>query len=354
MKNFKRIFAIVAALIMAFACFNTISFAEKLPKEALPVSAGIGALRGQFESGVAPQTAGYALDYKYYSPVGIEDDTKYPLVIFLHGIGHGDYPGSQLDDSDMAYWASAEFQARFAESGGGFILMPRSPENYMIYWGENLIEPLRALIDDFIEKHKENIDTTRIAITGSSAGGAMVWNMLDAYPEYFSAAFPIASTEMPTEFTVKKASGTAIWIIASKLDPVVNYAMNTLPIWAMVKNNNDHPENCRLSSFSEVYNPDGQSSSDNHHLAGVITYDLHTHGEGVYPGVETVDGLGNTVDLTSPNGLISWLSAIHSDFDGVTQSEPAGLIETILAKVKAVFSNIFLFIVHIFQEILGL
>ncbi len=354
MKNIRRTFAMIMSVLLIFTCFQSMSFAEKIPKEALPVSVGVENLRAQFESDVGPKSGGYALDYKYYSPVGIEDDTKYPLVIFLHGIGHGDFPGSQLADSDMAYWASAEFQARFEDAGGGFILMPRSPEDKLTYWGENLIEPLHVLIDDFIEKHKENIDTTRIAITGSSAGGAMVWDMLDAYPEYFSAAFPIASTEMPTLITVNKASGTAIWILASKLDPVVNYVTNTLPIWAMVKGNNDHPENCRLSSFTEVYNPDGSSSSDNHHLAGVITYDLHTHDEGLYPSVETVDGLGNTVDLTSPNGLISWLSSIHSDFTGTAESDPPGIIETIFAHIKSFFSNILLFFVHIFQEILGL
>lgn len=327
---------------------------EKIPKETLSVSAGAKALRGEFDSGVGPKTKGYALDYKYFSPVGENDDTKYPIVIFLHGIGHGDYVGSQLDDSDMAYWASTEFQARFDDAGGAFILMPRSPEEKLIYWGEGLIEPLRALIDDFIAQHKDNVDTTRIAITGSSAGGGMVWFMLEAYPQYFSAAFPIASTKTPVRSEVKDAHETAIWLIASKKDPIVNYAFSTLKIWDDIVETNDHPENCRLSSFSTVYNPDGKKSSDNHHLANVITYDLHTHDEGIYPDVETVDGLGNVVDLTSPNGLISWISSIHSDYDGTPASGTGEFFMTIFSHIIHFLRNGMLFGVHIIQEILGL
>ena len=91
-------------------------------KTALPTSAGIGALRSEFSEAVADEAGGYALDYCYYSPVGQNDTSKYPVVIFLHGIGHGDYPGSQLEDSYMPYWASKELQSRFT-SGGAFIVL---------------------------------------------------------------------------------------------------------------------------------------------------------------------------------------------------------------------------------------
>lgn len=351
----------IIAAVIAFSALQLFAFADELepvevsiPKEALPTSSGLEALREQFEDDVAPSTNGFELDYKYYSPVGENDTTKYPIVIFFHGIGHGTYVGSQLADSGLAYWSSSELQSRFEDAGGAFIIMPRCPENYMIYWGDSLVDPVRALIDDFIAKHKENVDTTRIAITGSSQGGAMVWKMLDAYPEYFSAAFPIASTETPFSGTIRKASGTAIWLIASKYDPIINYAASTLLIWAQVKASNKNPGSCRLSTFGNVVKPDGTESSDNHHLAEVISYDLHTLDDGVYPSVETVDGNGNIVDLISPNGLISWISTVHSDFDGVTKSKEAGILEIIFNAIEGFFQNIGLFIVRIFQRALGL
>lgn len=346
MKKIISILLTVVLIALSIPCYASAA------KKPLSTSAGIEKLRGQFESGVAPKTDGHALDYEYYSPVGGKTDkTKYPLVIFLHGIGHGEHKGSQLADSNMPYWSSSELQARFSD-GGAFILLPRAPEDKNEFWGESFIEPLRALIDDFIRQHKDNVDTTRIAISGSSQGGAMVWMMLEAYPEYFATAFPLASTKTPTPSLVKKASSTAIWLIASEKDPVVNYVLSTLPIWDSIKRYNDNPANCRLSTIGTVYNPDGKKSSDNHHLANVITYDLHTMDNGLYPNMETVDGLGNTVNMKAPNGLIKWISSVHSDFTG--NQESASNHVNIFEKVIEIFRNMMLEVVHVVQMILGL
>ena len=344
----KKILSLILVCFILLASLAVPSFATKKP---LSVSAGISALRGQFSSAVAPKAGGRALDYAYYSPASANDGKKYPVVIFLHGIGHGGSVGSQLADSDMAYWTSAELQSRFT-AGGAYIILPRCPENNIEFWGESFIEPLHALIDDFIAKNRANVDTTRIALTGSSQGGAMVWMMLDAYPEYFSAVFPIASTETPLPSVLKKASGTAVWLIASKLDPVVSYPLATLPLWNNVCQYNDHPENCRLSSLGTVYLPNGSRSSDNHHLAGVITYDLHTLNNGLYPEMSTEDGYGRTVDLTAPNGLIRWISTVHSDFNGNAQS--GGSAVNPVKRVIEIIRNFFLEIVHLFQKLLGL
>ena len=345
----KKIISVFLAVMFFVSSFAVSSSAWG--KEALPVSAGLEQLRAQFESDKAPETNGKELDYVYYSPVGTFDNEKYPIVIFLHGIGHGDYEGSQLADSGMAYWASQELQSRFSE-GGAFIIMPRCPENETKYWGESFIEPLRALIDDFIEKHADNVDTTRISITGSSQGGAMVWMMLEAYPEYFASAFPIASTDSPTASRIEKCSSVAIWMIASKKDPIINYYLATTPVWKNVCVYNLNPANCRLSTFGTVYNPDGSKSSDNHHLAGVITYDLHMLDDSNFDGLTTVDGNGNEIDISAPNGLIKWISEIHSDFDGVSKSEPE---ETSVPKlIIEVLRNLLLKVVHFVQNLLGL
>ena len=344
----KKVLSIILAIVLIAVSIPACAFAA--PKKPLSLSAGIEALRGQFQSGIGPKTDGYALDYEYYSPAGKIDNNKYPLVIFLHGIGHGGYVGSQLADSDMPYWTSSELQARFSE-GGAYILLPRAPEEKIDFWGESLIEPLHALIDDFIKTHK-NVDTTRISITGSSQGGAMVWYMLDAYPEYFATAFPLASTKTPTTSILKTSSATAIWLIASKKDPIINYELATMPTWRNICKYNDHPENCRLSSLGTVYNPDGSKSSDNHHLAKVITFDLHTLNGGLYPEMTTVNGDGKTLDLTSPKGLIKWISSVHSDFDGITESSSTRV--NFITKIVEAIRNVGLQVVHIVQVILGL
>ena len=104
----KKFIAVLMVLCFAVLPLSVSAEVTSSRKPALSKSAGIEALRDEFESDVAPEVGGHALDYCYYSPVGENDDTKYPLVIFLHGIGHADYPAYQLNDSDMPYWASSE------------------------------------------------------------------------------------------------------------------------------------------------------------------------------------------------------------------------------------------------------
>lgn len=352
MKAFKRVLSVFLALVLLSLVFATgVSAAGRKP--ALPTSAGIAALRNEFDSDVAPKAGGYALDYCYYSPVGKNDKTKYPLVIFLHGIGHADYVGAQLADSDFPYWASAELQSRFA-SGGAFILLPRAPENKLVYWSTTLIEPLRAAIDDLIAKHGSNIDTSRIFIGGSSAGGEMTWNMITAFPSYFAGAFPLAATGSVTAGDVKACADVAIWMIASTMDPAVNYVTTTLPLWNNVCEYNKHPENCRLSAFSKVIEPAGGAASDNHHLAKVVTYDLHMLDGSTYPNVTTKDGNGNTLDLSGNNGMISWMNAVTSDYVGNAGSGSGNVNVNGITYALNIVRNFLLKIVNIFQRIFGL
>ncbi len=353
MRSFKRIVVFSLVLSLCLSIFSLGTFAESQRKPTLPTSAGIQALRDEFQSDVAPKENGYALDYCYYSPKGENDDTKYPIVIFLHGIGHADYVNAQLDDSDMPYWASTELQGRF-ESGGAYILLPRAPEDRMVYWNTDLQSPLRALIDDFILKHKDNVDTTKIFISGSSAGGEMAWNMITTYPEYFAGAFPIAATGAVTQSDVKVCADVAIWMIASTKDPAVNYTLVTTPLWNNVCEFNNNKANCRLTSLTEVVEPQGSSASDNHHMAKVITYDLHMLDGSTYPNATTVNGNGETVNLTSPNGLIYWMNEVSSDFDGTPAQEDTNFITAFVQRIVNIVRNLGLKVVNIIQRILGL
>lgn len=349
MKMFKKILAVLMVVCLCTATFAFGASAGR--KTALPKSAGIEALRDEFVTDVAPKAGGYALDYSYYSPVGSNDNTKYPVVIFLHGIGHADYVGAQVDDSDMPYWASKELQSRFSV-GGAFILLPRAPEDKLVYWSSSLLESLRSVIDDFIAKNGKNVDTTKIFIGGSSAGGEMTWDMISTYPEYFAGAFPIAATGAVTAGDVKACSDVAVWMIASTLDPVVNYAVVTLPLWSMVCQYNSNPAKCRLSSFTSVTEPAGNSASDNHHMAKVVTYDFHMLDGSTYKGVTHKDGNGNELTLESPNGMIKWMNSVSSDFDGNAAAD--GDEVNFFVRIFNFIRNIGLKIVNIFQRILGL
>ena len=111
--------------------------------------------QASFKDGIGPETNGYTMDYKYFSPIKSENDlTKYPIVIWLHGLGGNSDPGSQMSGSDIAAWGTSELQSRFTETDGAFIIVPRSPKT--IGWDSTLIPTLKATIDDFVKNNEEN------------------------------------------------------------------------------------------------------------------------------------------------------------------------------------------------------
>jgi len=222
----KKITAIILSL--------TLFFSFIVSSNALSIEGGIDLLKNEFVADEGPIVNGYSVDYSYFSPVKENDATKYPLVVWLHGMGDGAEPGLQVKKSNIAYWASDEFQARFDPAGGAFILAARSREEDNIFWGNQMIEPLRAAIDEFIAENKNNIDLSRIYVGGYSMGGKMTLKMAVAYPEMFAAAFPICPAWSPSEELCEKIADMPIWITSSTRDPLVNYYLAVSPTFERI------------------------------------------------------------------------------------------------------------------------
>lgn len=283
---------------------------------ALSIEGGIEPLKEQFVFGEGPVAGGYSIDYRYFSPVGEDDTTKYPLVIWLHGMGDGAEEGAQVAKSNIAYWASDEFQSRFEPVGGAFVFAARSREENNIFWGNELIEPLRAAIDDFIEKNKENIDLSRIYVGGYSMGGKMTYKMAIAYPELFAAAFPICPAWSPADEKLEKIADIPVWLTSSRRDPIVNYYLCVSPTWDRLVEISNVAEECRFSTLTKVCDEDGSATASSHHAWFAVNHDMFSDADGDYPYMTTVNGLGENVALEYPDGMISWLCSHTSDYDG--------------------------------------
>lgn len=304
----KKFMAIVLSLVCILSC--------AFGANAVSLEKGIEELQAQFVKGVGPVTGDYSIDYRYYSPVKENDSSKYPLVIWLHGMGDGSEEGKQVEKSNIAYWVSDEFQSRFKSSGGAFILAARSLEENNIYWSNDLIEPLRAAIDDFIAKNKVNIDLSRIYIGGYSMGGKMTLKMAVAYPEMFAAAFPICPAWAPSEELTAHLSDMPVWLTSSTRDPLVNYFFAVSPTWDTIISTSNVPEKCRFTTLTKVCYQDGTKTGSSHHSWFAVNYDMFSLENGDYPYMSTVNGLGEEVNLIYPDGMISWLSQQTSDYDG--------------------------------------
>lgn len=315
----KRITAIFLVIICVFV--------YPMSAGALSLNGGIEPLKAEFVKGEGPVIGEYSIDYRYFSPVKGKDTAKYPLVIWLHGMGDGSEEGKQVTKSNIAFWASDEFQSRFVPSGGAFIFAARSREENDLCWSNEMLEPLRAAIDEFIAENKSNIDLSRIYVGGYSMGGKMTLKMAVAYPEMFAAAFPICPAWSPSDELVKKIADVPVWITSSTRDPLVNYYFAVSPTFERIAANSNVAEKCRLSTLNKVCYQDGSKTSSSHHAWFAVNYDMFTDKNGDYYSMSTVNGFGEEVKLTYPDGMISWLSQQTSDYDG-TPCEGTGNINS--------------------------
>lgn len=334
----KKTLSVILALIIVFSVVSITASAKKVL--VIPEC---------FEKGVGPETNGYSIDYRYFSPVKEKDSTIYPLVIWLHGMGDGEYEGKQVAASDIVSWTNDDFQSRFKDSGGAFIFAPRSVEEQKLYWNDELVYPLRAAIDSFIEKNKENIDIERIYVGGYSMGGKMTLKMAVAYPDMFAAIFPICPAWIPGDEAVELLKDTPIWLTSGALDPLVNYYTYVMPTWDRICKFSNNPENCRLSTLTMTLFPDGKPTSSSHWSWYSVNNDMFSAKNADYPLMKTQNGLGENIKLTYPEGMIFWLSGFRSDFNGTkatdigngealkTDGRPRGL-----ERITTFFKNFFI------------
>lgn len=302
----KLISILLAVMLIAFA---------GVPAFAATMADGNGVLCNQFVYGVGPEIDGWSVDYRYFSPVKENDTAKYPLVVWLHGMGNGGNEGVQVSASNICYWSSEEFQSRFT-NGGAFILAPRSDEKKGLCWNESTFEPLKAAIDTFIAENKDNIDRTRIYVGGYSMGGKMTLKMAIAYPEMFAAAFPICPAWSPSEELLSYISDMPVWITSGKTDPLVNYYFSVSKTWEKICATTAVAESCRFSTLDKVCFEDGKRCTSAHHSWYSVNHDMFSSENGAYPHMNTVNGLGEEVTLTYPDGMISWLCSQTSDYNG--------------------------------------
>ncbi len=322
---------------------------------AMSLDSGLDALKGQFVKGIGPEVNGYTIDYRYFSPVGENDSTKYPVVVWLHGMGDGAKEGKQVTEHEIAKWTSDEYQARFSKSGGAFIIAPRSLEEKGIYWSDDLIYPLRAAVDDFIAKNRANVDISRIYIGGYSMGGKMTLKMAVAYPEFFAAAFPICPAWTPSTEQTEKIADMPVWLTSCVIDPLVNYFSSVRPTWNNIVATSNVAQDCRFTTLTVSCYANGVPNVSAHHSWYSVTNDKFSDENGDYPMMSVVNGLGEDVKLTYPNGMISWLSSFESDYDGAPATDSGNeeakgetITKDILGQLKSFIIELFAYLKSLF------
>lgn len=149
--------------------------------------------------------AGVNLNYRK-TQSGQDTATGKIVVIYLHGgSGQGDD-----NESQMKTQAVSDIYNYLKDNIRDFVfLVPQVPDGQQ--WRGTAIPVLKALADKYSANGK-----SEVYILGGSMGGYGVWNMLTAYPEYFSGAMPVAGNT-PVEFG--KFTSVAILSVVGTDDP---------------------------------------------------------------------------------------------------------------------------------------
>jgi predicted peptidase len=191
-------------------------------------AAALGAGAWPEASAQTPDWIGADIDGLHYEvllPAGYDGARAYPVVLYLHQLDMGNYPGA-LRKQVNAWFATQEFRSRHPcivvvpmldqtkDSGGRMVNFGGKREGHS---GEdNTIVALKQVMGRY------RIDTDRVYVTGNSMGGMGTWQMLLDYNvqtgskgRIFAAGMPLAGAQR----TADPAQAAA--------------ALRHVPIWAI-------------------------------------------------------------------------------------------------------------------------
>lgn len=178
---------------------------------------------------------GTVLPYRLFVPAHYDSTKKYPLVIHLHGAG---MRGN--DNRFQLYYDLKENQMLFAHQHyeNFFFAIPQCPEGIM--WS-SFMEKIWPDVPEVLPAHKdcpENriakavygltmalagqypVDRDRLYVTGTSMGGAGVYEMLYRYPDTYAAGLAGCAVADPADASVLRK--TPLYILHGDADPVIS------------------------------------------------------------------------------------------------------------------------------------
>lgn len=182
------------------------------------------------------------LEYLLHKPENTKE--KKPLIIFLHGSGE---KGADLEKVK----AHGPFKYLKNNKIDAFVLAPQCPDNE--YWNEETLYRLILKI-----QKENNIDSSRIYLTGLSMGAWGAWNFAFAHPEMFAAFVPIAGfVDRVPMIENCKIKDIPIRMFHGLLDDVVNVDYS-ISMYKKLKNCNKDIEltifdDANHDSWSRVY-----------------------------------------------------------------------------------------------------
>ena len=228
MKTVPRfIFSVCTAAIIFSSCKKDNSMSPALLADSVPETAP--AVQTAVSATVSSRIGGFyqALPARYDSTT-----KKYPLLVFLHGIG--ELGNGTTDLSRVLVNAVPKllkqhtFPAQFTVNGTSYSFIVINPQ--FKEWPQ--AADVNAMIDYAVSHYR--VDESRIYVAGLSMGGGVTWDYAVAYPGRVAAIVPISGASWPTK------------------DQLANIARANLPVWGF-HNNDDSTVNVSSTINNVAY-----------------------------------------------------------------------------------------------------
>ena len=185
-----------------------------------------------------PASNGIELPYQLYIPESFSDDKKYPILLFMHGMGSVGTDGTHIYQPQAT--ALRQIEASEAYKNNVIILAPRHPKG--VKWvnverGDNKkfstdinpqITDWLAAAEELLDRATEYLpaDTSRIYGWGNSMGAFSLWFLCAEYPELFTAIVPVAGGGRPD--TARILKDVAVFAAHGDADATVDYMATKL------------------------------------------------------------------------------------------------------------------------------
>lgn len=167
-----------------------------------------------------PSTIAY---YEYLPPDYANNSDKYPVVIFLHGIGERGPNTTDRAKLEASIYEVAKLgPPMYVKNGTQFpfiLISPQLKDNYGTWPSSYVLEVINHV------KSYLRIDERRIYLTGLSLGGGGTWVTAQDYPELFAAIAPVCGGyNSPSKACGIAAENVAVWAFHGDADTTVPYS----------------------------------------------------------------------------------------------------------------------------------
>ena len=138
------------------------------------------------------------LPYRVYSPKGVDNASRMPLVVFMHGAGERGHD----NERQLLHGARDLLRYSIERQEPMIIVAPQVPldERWVdVVWDERVhrmpehpSESMGLLMGLLTELMSDSrVDPNRVYLTGLSMGGFGTWDLIARWPDTFAAALPV-------------------------------------------------------------------------------------------------------------------------------------------------------------------